>query len=666
MKKRLSVIALLLALVMMLSWVLTACNNQDPNDTEGPGQQETDPNDDKTDPDDSKTDPEPEPEILVPSQDGLPEGVEYQFTGEYDTGVMGVGTVIGNFYYDQTFDVIASLFGMYEVGLAWGDHWDFEDGQLVMTGELENGDPYNAVATGEGNVYTFIVPFSGTDIEMTAVMNGEKSISELHKDPNPKENGDDPTLPAEKILLLEASEVYVENMASPDGTAVVLRFYSDGTCTADYISTDSRETIMSGGDGTWEYTDGALKITDGSGPVEIAYDEGVYAFVATFSFFSRKFEIEKSYLEECIENGGSPLVAAEIVDRYKDYTDEQWNNVWTDTSSDSAGENPFVPSDYGKTGIDSLFLEKLPKEYFTPVAEADRGTVTRLNYETYTYSYYQAHNTPEAEWKTVNKTCYVYLPAGYSADEQYNVFYLMHGAGGDETNWFSMCLKGFAQNGGGDFVVLVDYLIAQGLMEPTIFVSATTNTDVSGLDKDIQMRYSVADEMLSFPFELENDLIPAVEGKYSTYAENVTHEGLVASRNHRAFGGLSMGAFVVWNTIPETLDVVAYFAPLANGCDNDTDNTEVTVAEMYESLTTGVNANYDVGFIFAGCGVHDHTWNSHMRTVEALLAESAKDAAGGKFTYGENFYSYNPEYGTHSATYFIIGVYNAMQIIFAK
>lgn len=59
--------------------------------------------------------------------------------------------------------------------------------------------------------------------------------------------------------------------------------------------------------------------------------------------------------------------------------------------------------------------------------------------------------------------------------------------------------------------------------------------------------------------ELINDLIPAVESKYSTYAKSSSHEDIVKSREHRAFGGFSMGSVTTWHTFVNNLDSFKYF-----------------------------------------------------------------------------------------------------------
>ena len=54
----------------------------------------------------------------------------------------------------------------------------------------------------------------------------------------------------------------------------------------------------------------------------------------------------------------------------------------------------------------------------------------------------------------------VYTPPGYSADRKYPVLYLLHGIGGDETEWQRFCTPG----------VILDNLIADGKAVPLIVV----------------------------------------------------------------------------------------------------------------------------------------------------------------------------------------------------
>ena len=68
---------------------------------------------------------------------------------------------------------------------------------------------------------------------------------------------------------------------------------------------------------------------------------------------------------------------------------------------------------------------------------------------------------------------------------------------------------------------------------------------------------------LFFCNEYENELIPAVEGKYSTFAKSTDLAGIVASREHRAFGGFSLGAVTTWYIFENRFDLQKYFLPMS-------------------------------------------------------------------------------------------------------
>lgn len=68
--------------------------------------------------------------------------------------------------------------------------------------------------------------------------------------------------------------------------------------------------------------------------------------------------------------------------------------------------------------------------------------------------------------------------------------------------------------------------------------------------------------------ELMNDLIPAVESHYSTFAKTVTEEGICVSRNHRGFGGFSMGSVATWQVFDHCLPYFSYFISMSGNCGN--------------------------------------------------------------------------------------------------
>ena len=115
----------------------------------------------------------------------------------------------------------------------------------------------------------------------------------------------------------------------------------------------------------------------------------------------------------------------------------------------------------------------------------------------------------------------VYLPPGYSADKKYPVLYLLHGIGGDDTEWMR-----FDQPN-----VVLDNLLADGKAVPMIIVLPNGRAlpdDRPG--KNIYAPDQIAG-FAKFEGDLLDYLIPAIQKKYSTYTD----------REHRALAGLSMG-----------------------------------------------------------------------------------------------------------------------------
>ncbi len=140
-----------------------------------------------------------------------------------------------------------------------------------------------------------------------------------------------------------------------------------------------------------------------------------------------------------------------------------------------------------------------------------------------------------------NKTLYVYTPYNYDPEKKYNIFYLMHGGGENEKTLFFQD-DTMIQN-------MLDHMIMNGELEPLIVVTPTFNGQ--------------GGEAANFYEELRANVIPFVEGKYSTYAESTSEEDIRASRMHRAYGGFSMGSVSTWQVFKNDIDLVGYFMPLS-------------------------------------------------------------------------------------------------------
>jgi enterochelin esterase-like enzyme len=127
----------------------------------------------------------------------------------------------------------------------------------------------------------------------------------------------------------------------------------------------------------------------------------------------------------------------------------------------------------------------------------------------------------EYDSKTVGTTrkMQVYTPPGYSQDKKYPVLFLLHGIGGDETEW-----ERFATPD-----VLLDNLIADGKAVPMIVVMPNGRAQKN--DRAEGNIFAASPAFAAFEQDLLKDVIPTIESRYSVQAD----------REHRALAGLSMG-----------------------------------------------------------------------------------------------------------------------------
>jgi enterochelin esterase-like enzyme len=127
----------------------------------------------------------------------------------------------------------------------------------------------------------------------------------------------------------------------------------------------------------------------------------------------------------------------------------------------------------------------------------------------------------EYDSKTVGtrRKMQVYTPPGYSQGQKYPVLYLLHGIGGDETEW-----QRFATPD-----VILDNLLADGKATPMIVVMPNGRAQPNDRAEGDIFRHAPA--FAKFERDLLDDVIPTIEAKYS----------VLADREHRALAGLSMG-----------------------------------------------------------------------------------------------------------------------------
>lgn len=181
----------------------------------------------------------------------------------------------------------------------------------------------------------------------------------------------------------------------------------------------------------------------------------------------------------------------------------------------------------------------------------------------------------EYESKTVGTTrrMNVYTPPGYAPNRRYPVLYLLHGIGGDETEW-----QRFA-----DPALLLDNLIADAKAAPMIIVMPNGRAQKD--DRAHGDLFAKQAAFAVFEHDLLDDVIPAIESKYHTYQD----------REHRALAGLSMGGGQALNFGLSHMDKFAWIGGFSSA-----PNTKKP-----EELLPDVAAAKQLKLLWLSCGNKD-------------------------------------------------------------
>ncbi|MBM3791153.1 MAG: esterase family protein [Acidobacteria bacterium] len=197
----------------------------------------------------------------------------------------------------------------------------------------------------------------------------------------------------------------------------------------------------------------------------------------------------------------------------------------------------------------------------------------------------------EYDSKTVGtrRKMQVYTPPGYTKDKKYPVLYLLHGIGGDETEW-----QRFATPD-----VLLDNLIADGKAVPMIIVMPNGRAQKN--DRAGGNAFAAGPAFANFERDLLDDVIPAIDSRYSTLAD----------RENRALAGLSMGGGQSLNFGLAHLDTFAWVGGFSSA-----PNTK-PAAELVPNPSL---AKEKLKLLWLSCGNKDGLINVSQR-VHAYLKE---------------------------------------------
>jgi enterochelin esterase-like enzyme/Spy/CpxP family protein refolding chaperone len=191
----------------------------------------------------------------------------------------------------------------------------------------------------------------------------------------------------------------------------------------------------------------------------------------------------------------------------------------------------------------------------------------------------------------VERKAVVYTPPNYDANLKYPVLYLMHGIGGNETHWTSLC----AAN------KVLDNLIADKKAVPMIIVMPNGRATAEPPSSNIMSDFNY---YAFFEKDLLQDLMPFIESHYSVKAD----------RDHRALTGLSMGGGQGLNFGINNIDKFAWVGGFSSA--PNIQSPDILVPKIQQSKDK-------LSLLWIGCGDKDNlitgSWNLHQGLAKAKI-----------------------------------------------
>lgn len=268
-----------------------------------------------------------------------------------------------------------------------------------------------------------------------------------------------------------------------------------------------------------------------------------------------------------------------------------------------------------------------------------QGAVTRIVYDSKDYA---------GDGRTIKKIAFVYTPFGYNennSETRYDIIYLMHGWGGYAGEHFEQT----------EMRNLFDNMIEKKLMKPAIIVSATFYNENSGTDFG-----SSVSELRSFHKDFVDNLMPTIESEFHTYAESTTADGLMSSRDHRAFGGFSLGAVTTWLEFCHNYDYIKYFLPMSGSSWYYGGYGDFQIqknVDFVEEIVKENNLERRGYFIYHAVGTND--------AVKSQTEMMAKELLNRKNVFTKDHYMfYRKDGGYHDLDAVAEYLYNALPLFF--
>lgn len=240
----------------------------------------------------------------------------------------------------------------------------------------------------------------------------------------------------------------------------------------------------------------------------------------------------------------------------------------------------------GITSVDSMVFVRGKEADFEDLKDVPHGDVRKVWYRSSTLD--------------AARAMHVYTPPGYDDNsERYPVFYLLHGAGDDDSGWCTIGRAGF----------ILDNLIAQKKAKPMIVVmpngSMPRPANQPRPAGDADRLAELARRMERFTKELLNDVMPQVEKRFRVRA----------GAANRALAGLSMGGGQTLGVLAGHPDQFAYVGIWSAGIFGNAGEFEKHNAAFFDG---GEKVNKDVKLLSISIGDKDFLLD-RSRNLEELL-----------------------------------------------
>ena len=282
------------------------------------------------------------------------------------------------------------------------------------------------------------------------------------------------------------------------------------------------------------------------------------------------------------------------------------------------------------------WTDAVPTSYRS--AASKQGSITQIEYASKDYV---------NDSSPITKTAYVYTPYGYDekdSETKYDIIYLMHGWGGHAGEYFEYTKD------------LFDNLIENGDIPPVIIVSPT----FYNANSDTGFGGSVS-EFHQFHLDFEENLMPVVEGRFHTYAESTSDEDLKASRDHRIFGGFSLGSVTTWLEFCYDYDYIKYFIPMSGSSWYYGGYGDFQIeknVDFIEQLVKDNELDERGYFIYHAVGTNDAVKSQSIDMADEMLSREI-------FT-PDHYVFYQKDGGYHDFNAVEEYLYNALPVIFDK